>query len=243
VETGLSKEDQKREDSALEASPSSDLFGASPRIMPLGAAPVPAPPAANATTLQKMREKGHSQQYFKEAECFECHNKFKVGRAAKNSNCPSCGAPICLEDFDINLVSTTPIITRGDVLIRKTGNVNTSVIKCRELKVFGTFSAQVECTGTVTLKTAGNLIGEIFCHRFVVERGSDLQLMNTVYADEVEIASRVTGNIECHGRMLITATGLVHGDVSMRSISIEPGGQLDGAMNMLRSNSQRSVNP
>jgi len=221
------------------ASSARDLF--SRQVSPAQPAPAPQPasPAAGSTTLQKMREKGHNQQYFKEAECFECHHKFKVGRAAKNTNCPSCGASVCLEDFDINLVSTMPIVTRGEVLIRKTGNVQTSIIKCRDLKLYGSASAKIDCTGTVTLRTIGTVIGEIHCHRFVVERGSDVNLMNTVYADEVEIGSRTSGNIECHGKMVITATGLVHGDVATRSISIEPGGQLDGAMNILRSNSER----
>ena len=39
--------------------------------------------------------------------------------------------------MDINLPSTTPIRTRGDVLIRKNGNVNTSEVRCRDLKVHG----------------------------------------------------------------------------------------------------------
>lgn len=195
-------------------------------------------------TLQKMKEQGYyRQQYFKDVECFDCHHKFKVGRSAKSTNCPTCGSYICLEDYEINLPSTTSIRTRGDVLIRKQGNVNTSEIKCRDLKVFGAVSANIECSGDVTLRCAGTIIGEIHCRRFVVEKGSDVRFVNSVYADEVEILARVFGNIQSNGPLVISSTGWIHGDVTARSISIEPGGQLDGAMNIVRATPAEPLPP
>ena len=197
-----------------------------------------------ASTLQKMKEQGYyRQQYFKDVECFDCRNKFKVGRSAKSTQCPACGVHICLEDFDINVPSTQSILTRGDVLIRKNGNVNASQIKCRDLKVFGMVSGQIECSGDLQLRMAGTLIGEIRCRRFVVEKGSDIHFHNMVYADEVEVQARVFGNFQCSGRVVIGAQGWIHGDVTARAVSIEPGGQLDGAMNILRSTPQKQPAP
>lgn len=197
------------------------------------AAPVQGPMAAS--TLQKMKEQGvYRKQHFKDVECFHCHNKFTVGRSAKSCGCPACGVNICLEDFDINLPSTASIQTRGDVLIRKNGNVSASEIKCRDLKVYGSVSAHIDCSGDLLLRTSGNVIGEIHCQRFVIEKGSDINFYNTVNAEEVEVQARMVGNIQCNGRVLIGPAGYVHGDVTARSVSIEPGGQLDGAMNILR---------
>jgi len=186
------------------------------------------------STFQKMREQGFRQQHFKEVECFDCHHKFKVGRSARNSQCPACSSPICLEDIDINMTSTSPIRTRGDVYIRKMGNVSTSEIKCRDLNVQGIISASVECTGELTIRTAGTIVGEIHCVRLQVIKGSDIQLINTIYAKEVEIYARVCGNIHCDGPVLIGSGGCVEGDVTARSVNIEPGGHLDGGMNILR---------
>ena len=198
----------------------------------------------SAGTLQKMKEQGYyRQQYFKDVECFECHHKFKVGRSAKSTNCPTCGALICLEDFEINLPSTSAIRTRGDVLIRKHGNVNTSEIKCRDLKVYGAVSANIECSGDLILRCTGTIIGEIHCRRFVVEKGSDVRFVNAIYAEEVEIQARIFGNIQSSGQLLITASGWIHGDVTARSVSIEPGGQLDGAMNILRATPAKPLPP
>jgi cytoskeletal protein CcmA (bactofilin family) len=199
----------------------------------------PAPGPITISTFQKMKEQGYyRQQYFKEVECFDCHHKFKVGRSARSTQCSECGIHICLEDMDINVASTQPILTRGDVMIRKNGHVNASQIKCRDLKIFGMVSAQIECVGDLLLRTSGSIIGEIRCRRFVVEKGSDLRFLNMIHAEDVELHARVVGNIQCSGRVLIGAQGWIHGDVTARSVSIEPGGQLDGAMNILRATPQ-----
>jgi cytoskeletal protein CcmA (bactofilin family) len=202
------------------------------------APPAVAPPAASApqSTLLRMKEQGQFRQhYFKEAECFECHNKFKVGRSAKSAGCPNCGANICLEDFDINISSTAPIHTRGDVLIRKTANVTTSEICCRDLRVFGAVSARIECRGELLIRCTGTIIGEIQCRKLVIDKGCDVHILNTVNAGEVEVRARIFANIHCTGPVRISPTGWVHGDVTARSVAIEPGGQLDGSMNILRS--------
>lgn len=194
-----------------------------------------AQPPMTAGTLQKMKDQGYyRQQYFKDVECFDCKNKFKTGRSARSTHCPACGSLICLEDVDINTASTESIRTRGDAFIRKNGNVNASEVKCRDLKVHGLVSAQIECSGDMQMRTSGTVIGEIHCRRFLVERGSDIRFLNSIYAEEVEIQARIEGNIQCTGRVTIGAQGWVHGDVTARSVSIEPGGHLDGAMNILR---------
>ena len=203
-----------------------------------------AQPPMSAGTLQKMKDQGYyRQQYFKDVECFDCRNKFKTGRSARSTHCPACGSLICLEDVDINTPSTTSIRTRGDVLIRKNGNVNTSEVRCRDLKVHGQICAEIECSGDLQLKTMGIIIGEIHCRRFLVERGSDIRFLNTIFAEDVDVQARIEGTIECTGRVTIGAMGCVQGDVTARSVSIEPGGQLNGAMNILRASAAKPTKP
>ena len=198
--------------------------------------PTPPPPVASASTLQKMKEKGvYQQQYFKDAQCFDCGHKFKVGRSSRSTNCPQCGAYISLEDVEVTLNSTQEIKTRGDVIIRKNGHVSASSIQCRDLRCFGKIEANVYCSGDAIFRSTGTVMGEIHCSRFVVERGSDISLMNPVYADEMEIQSKVAGRLFSRRQILITSHGSVNGDVTARSVSIEPGGELNGAMNIIRS--------
>ncbi|MGV3661057.1 MAG: polymer-forming cytoskeletal protein [Prosthecobacter sp.] len=200
--------------------------------------PTAAPPPQTASSLQKMKEQGmYRNQYFKDAECFDCGHKFKTGRSAKSASCPTCGAYISLEDVEVNMPSTQPVKTRGDVLIRKRGRLSTSSVQCRDLNCQGIIEANVSCSGDATFRTTGSIIGEIRCHRFVVEKGADVAFMNPVHAAEVEIQARVTGTIYCTGPVLINSNGSVNGDVTARSVSIEPGGELNGAMNIVRGRS------
>jgi cytoskeletal protein CcmA (bactofilin family)/predicted RNA-binding Zn-ribbon protein involved in translation (DUF1610 family) len=197
--------------------------------------PTPSPALQTASSFQKMKEQGmYRNQYFKDAECFDCGHKFKTGRSARSANCPACGAYISLEDVEINMVSTQSVKTRGNVLIRKRGRLSASSVHCRDLECHGTIEANVTCSGDATFRTAGSIIGEIRCHRFVVEKGADVAFLNPVHATEVEIQARVTGTIYCSGPVLISSNGSVNGDVTARSVSIEPGGELNGAMNIVR---------
>ncbi|HBJ86660.1 MAG TPA: hypothetical protein DDZ88_22945 [Verrucomicrobiales bacterium] len=197
--------------------------------------PTPSPALQTASSLQKMKEQGmYRNQYFKDAECFDCGHKFKTGRSAKSANCPACGAYISLEDVEINMTSTQSVKTRGNVLVRKRGRLSASSVQCRDLECHGTIEANVTCSGDAAFRTTGSIIGEIRCQRFVVEKGADVAFLNHVHATEVEVQARVTGTIFCTGPVLISGNGSVNGDVTARSVSIEPGGELNGAMNIVR---------
>jgi len=197
--------------------------------------PTPSPEPQTASSFQKMKDQGmYRNQYFKDAECFDCGHKFKTGRSAKSANCPACGAYISLEDIEINMISTQSVKTRGDVLIRKRGRLSASSVHCRDLNCHGVLEANVTCSGDATFRTTGSIIGEIRCRRFVVEKGADVAFLNTVHAEDVDIQARVTGTIFSTGPVLIGSNGSVNGDVTARSVSIEPGGELNGAMNIVR---------
>ena len=206
------------------------------RAMSNSPAPTPTPAPLTASSLQKMKDLGmYRNQYFKDVECFDCAHAFKTGRSARSANCPACGAYISLEDVEINMNSTQHIKTRGDVIIRKRGHLTASELHCRDLSCQGQFETNVFCGGDARLKCSGTIIGEIRCRRLIVEKGSDIVFKNAVHAGEVEIHSRVTGAIYSTGPVLIGSNGSVNGDVTARSVSIEPGGELNGAMNIVRS--------
>ncbi len=206
-------------------------FSAMMRQTPAGMAA-----ASPVGTLQKMKDQGfYRQQYFKEAQCFDCDHKFKVGRSSRSANCPNCGAYISLEDIELNMPSTQAIKTRGDVLIRKRGQLTATHLYAKDLRCQGSVSANVHCSGDAIFRTTGTIVGEVRCRRFIVEKGSAITFMNPVHADEVEIHAPITGNVFSKGPVLISANGAVNGDVTARSVSIEPGGELNGAMNIVRS--------
>ncbi len=196
--------------------------------------PTPAPPPMNEGTLQKMRDAGiYRNHYFKDAHCFECGHKFKVNRSLRAVTCANCGVAIPMEDVEINMLTDRPIKTRGDVIIRKRGHVRAEYIQCRELRCFGTFESNVQAEGDVVFRANGRITGRIECRRLIIEKGSDVSLLNEARAAEIEVHAKVAGSLVSTGRLVIGANGSVDGDVTARSVSIEPGGELNGAMNIL----------
>lgn len=177
----------------------------------------------------------YRNQYFKDAECFECGHKFKVSRSSRAADCPQCGAHIAMEDVEINMPSTQAIKTRGDVLIRKRGHLTSHSVVCKDLRCYGQLEANTHASGDAVFRTTGTITGEVHCHRFVIEKDADVIFANPIHADQVEIQARVTGTIIANGPVLIGANGWVNGDVTARSVSIERGGELNGAMNIVRS--------
>lgn len=196
------------------------------------------------TGLHRMREQGGARHhYFKEVECFDCGNKFQVGRAARSANCTVCGGHICLDDINIDSNSTSRIRTRGDVIIQKTGKIEAAAVRCRDLKIYGALSASIECAGELLVQTTGTIAGEVGCRRLLIDTGCDIHFTSSVFAEEVEVRGRILGHIQCSGSVCITSTGLIQGDVNARAVSIDPGGQLDGAMNIVRVTAGRSLVP
>lgn len=189
-----------------------------------------------ASTLQKMKDQGlYRNQYFKDAECFECSHRFKVSRSSRSADCPSCGAHIVMEDVEINMPSNQTIKTRGDVLIRKRGMLSgEDTVICKDLRCYGALEADVEVAGDAAFSSTGTVTGKVRCKRLIIEKGCDVTFQHPVHAEEVEIRARVTGTLISSGLVLIGTNGCANGDVTARSVSIEPGGELNGAMNIVR---------
>lgn len=197
--------------------------------------PTPAPAPMTASTLQKMKSEGmYRNQYFKDAECFECGHKYKVSRSTRSATCPSCSATIPLDDVEVNMHSGESIRTRGDVLIRKRGQVSAELIQCKDLRCQGILEANVKASGDAIFRATGTMIGEVRCRRFIVEKGADVVFLNEIHAEEVEVQAKITGTLFSSGPLVIGVNGSVNGDVTARSVSIEPGGELNGAMNIVR---------
>ena len=175
-------------------------------------------------------------------ECFECGHKLKVTRSSKSAECSQCGAAICLEDLDINLHHTTPIRTRGDVIIRKPGRVSTSSVECKSLTCQGRLEVKtLRCQQDAIFRQGGGVDADIRCDHLVVEKGADVTFLKPVHAEDMTLNGRVTGTLQAQGKITIGKHGSVNGDITARSVLIEPGGELNGAMNIVRTRRSTST--
>ncbi|MFC7678332.1 polymer-forming cytoskeletal protein [Paenibacillus sp. GCM10028914] len=91
-----------------------------------------------------------------------------------------------------------------------------------DLRIDGKFNGSIESQGNVT-------IGESAIAR------------SNISAKEVIIAGQVYGDISAEGKLTITPTGQMHGDVNVSSLIIMEGGVLNGASHMENSAAASSV--
>lgn len=83
------------------------------------------------------------------------------------------------------------------------------------LRVDGQFSGEIESKGTV-------IIGELG------------EVQSNITAVQVIVAGKVLGGITCHGKLIITATGVVLGNCEAEYLIIHEGGILNGVSSVLR---------
>lgn len=94
---------------------------------------------------------------------------------------------------------------------------------------FSMIASDVEITGNVAAKVDlhidGKIQGDVACGNLVQGAGS--VIVGKVIAQSARLSGQVDGSIEA-GDLVIEATARITGDVSYESLSISPGGQVEG---------------
>ena len=101
----------------------------------------------------------------------------------------------------------------ASTLISQGSQVDGSLSCESDLRIDGRFNGSIESSGDV-------VIGESAVAR------------SNITAKEVIIAGKVYGDIAAEGKLPITSTGQMHGDVTASSLIIMEGGILNGASRM-----------
>lgn len=83
------------------------------------------------------------------------------------------------------------------------------------------------------VRLQGTVRGSIESRQYIfVEAGAKVEA--NLSAEEITVAGEFNGAIECRGRLEITETGSVHGQVTTATLVVKEGGQLDGELHMRR---------
>ncbi len=202
-----------------------------------GSLPPPPQPKPKAQQAPKPKpkpkpktEKVRTRETTRQVSCFECQSVHEVSKQAESSICPRCSSYISLKDEEVSGPRNSSIQTRGDVVITKRGSITAGKVGCDNLTVQGQLTSSIDCSGTATFKTSGSILGEVRCVRLVVERKSQLRFHRPVHAREVEIQGNVFGDFVCEKSIRIRKKGSLLGDVVCRSLDIQKGSVLVGAV-------------
>lgn len=161
--------------------------------------------------------------------CFECGRKHEVSAIASSTMCSSCGSYISLRKVRIRNDSRQKIKTRGDVTIQRKAS-HGSALACRHLKVLGTVSGSVDCSGDAVFFSECRILGVFSSSSLTIRKKADVHFLRPVYAQNIVVAGKMTGNFYCSGRVTVAGTGSLHGELIARSVTVEPGGVLDASL-------------
>lgn len=161
--------------------------------------------------------------------CFRCHHLQNVSRFAKSTQCERCSAYISFANYEIKQVKSHTLRTRGDILIaRKGGLIGRAEIACHHLTVSGAIDATVDCSGDAVFRHSGTVRGHVHCEKLVVEKGCEVRFPDGVMTNRAEIAGHLIGNMTCSGKVRVSRTGLLEGDLAAVDLELRDGGRVTG---------------
>lgn len=170
----------------------------------------------------------------RKAICFECGDAHDANALSNSTQCRKCGRMISLANHDIKSSWSSRIQTRGDVFIHKKGVVTGATIQCHHMIVEGEFTGSVECSGDLTLRRHGKIMGKVICDRLLVEKRAKIDFLNPVETNECRIDGLVTGNISCRGRLSLEKKATLAGNIKVGTLTVADGAKHTGQIQMGR---------
>lgn len=187
-------------------------------------------PAVEPTGLRKLESFWNKPQRVRLVACFECKRKHEVSGAATSTNCPGCSAHIDLRDYKIATSFSRSIRTRGDVHLTNKGDLNSTSVVCRSAMIEGKLRGNLECEESATINFVGKIPGRLIAHHVIVERKAEVQCFRRVRVGSIDIKGQLVGEIIATGSVNIHKNGVLDGNVTAKSISIEQGGIFSGQL-------------
>lgn len=193
---------------------------------------IPEPARFVGTNSEKDQSSGKKKPEQRRAICFECGDSHLANARANSTQCRKCGRLISMEDIHIREPWSSRVQTRGDVYIHKKGIVLGAAIQCHNLLVEGDFTGSAECSGDLTLRRHGKIIGKVVCDRLLVEKRAKVEFLNTVQMNECKIDGLVTGNLCCRGRLALEKKATLHGNIKVGTLTVADGAKHTGQIQM-----------
>jgi cytoskeletal protein CcmA (bactofilin family) len=193
-----------------------------PKDEPVEAAPDP--------SLRQKIEGFWNKHHSSEIECFDCGAKQEISSAASSTFCPKCSTHIDLRSYKITTSFSRSIKTQGEIHVTPKGDLSSTNVTCRTALIEGKMRGNMNCIGTATINFVGKIPGRLTAAQILVDRKSDVHFFRRLRVKSIEIRGRMTGEIVAEAAVVIHRTGLLDGNVTAKSISVEKGGIFMGQL-------------
>jgi len=161
--------------------------------------------------------------------CNACGTRQEVSSSASSSLCLKCGAYIDLKDFKVSTIFSRNIQTQGIISITSRGELTSTKSICGEAHIEGKVHGTLICSGDVSVKFKGRLLGAIESYRLIVEKRSDVEFVRPLKVHQAEINGKVSARVFADS-VKISKSGHLEGTVYAKAISVEKGGVFQGEL-------------
>jgi cytoskeletal protein CcmA (bactofilin family)/ribosomal protein S27E len=169
--------------------------------------------------------------------CYHCSHIFDVVSDAQSTQCAKCGSYISLRDYAIDQAWHKRIQTRGNVTVLKGASITGVNVQCHNLLVLGELSASVECSGKLTIRSHGKIVGNVHCDELCVERGAKVEFKGEVKARTASIDGVVKGNITCKETITLEKKAQLQGYARAGGLVVKAGAKHSGLMKVVKASS------
>lgn len=169
------------------------------------------------------------RQRIRQICCNACQTRQEVSSSASSSLCQKCGAYIDLKDFKVATVFSRNIQTQGIIQVTPRGELTSTKSVCGEAHIQGKVHGTLICSGEVTVKFRGRLLGAIDAYKLIVEKKSDVEFVRPLKAHFAEIQGKVSARVIADN-VTIAKGGHLEGTVFAKAITVEKGGIFQGEL-------------
>jgi cytoskeletal protein CcmA (bactofilin family)/predicted RNA-binding Zn-ribbon protein involved in translation (DUF1610 family) len=170
--------------------------------------------------------------------CYHCSHIFDVVSDAQSTQCAKCGSYISLRDYTIDQAWHRRIQTRGNVTVLKGAAITGVNVQCHDLLVLGELSASVECSGKLTIRSHGKIVGNVHCDELCVERGAKVEFQGEVKARTAYIDGEVKGNVTCKEKITLEKKARLLGHARASGLVMREGAKHSGLMEVVQSSAE-----
>ncbi|HUF60825.1 MAG TPA: polymer-forming cytoskeletal protein [Verrucomicrobiales bacterium] len=190
--------------------------------------------SANLERFRASRSRIRNPRRSEKVRCFSCLTTFETLLSAKTADCPDCGAPVNLGDFEISKPCRENISTHGQVTINRSGTLHCDRVEASSLKIFGEFLGEIECREDVIVKGIVRVTGDLRCVRLEIGKDAQVEVKGVVECPSVSVDGSLLARELVTKSLVIGSFGSVEAPVKTRSLRTDDGGMLNGVLEIIR---------
>lgn len=100
--------------------------------------------------------------------------------------------------------------------------------------MLGSLTGSVDCSGDFVIRSHGKIVGRVNCRELRIERGAQVEFLNSVNAARATIDGQLKGQLSCTGPVVLEKRAKLKGLVRTTSLVVKEGAQHSGSIEMVK---------